>query len=148
MAYTINQRVAIYRKMANLTQTEAAERLGMKCSTYSQMERKGNISVDKLMAIAEVFGVNPAPRSDGSASRDRTGGSRVQSADRNARACLYTHSASCVCDYQERRKSADRSSQSSESRCRRDTQLYQREISEFKEKEINSGSECEPIINN
>ena len=60
MAYTINQRVAIYRKMANLTQTEAAERLGMKCSTYSQMERKGNISVDKLMAIAEVFGVNPA----------------------------------------------------------------------------------------
>ena len=32
----------------------------MKCSTYSQMERKGNISVDKLMAIAEVFGVNPA----------------------------------------------------------------------------------------
>ena len=24
------------------------------------MERKGNISVDKLMAIAEVFGVNPA----------------------------------------------------------------------------------------
>ena len=29
MAYTINQRVAIYRKMANLTQTEAAERLGM-----------------------------------------------------------------------------------------------------------------------
>ena len=60
MSYTINQRVAIYRKMANLTQTEAAERLGMKCSTYSQMERKGNISVDKLMAIAEVFGVSPA----------------------------------------------------------------------------------------
>ena len=60
MSYTVNQRVAIYRKMANLTQTEAAERLGMKCSTYSQMERKGNISVDKLMAIAEVFGINPA----------------------------------------------------------------------------------------
>lgn len=60
MSYTVNQRVAIYRKMANLTQTEAAERLGMKCSTYSQMERKGNISVEKLMAIADVFGVNPA----------------------------------------------------------------------------------------
>lgn len=60
MSYTVNQRVAIYRKMANLTQTEAAERLGMKCSTYSQMERKGNISVSKLMAIAEAFGVSPA----------------------------------------------------------------------------------------
>ncbi len=59
MAYTVNQRVAIYRKMANLTQTEAAERLGMKSSTYSQMERKGNISVEKLFAIASAFGVNP-----------------------------------------------------------------------------------------
>lgn len=59
MAYTVNQRVAIYRKMANLTQTEAAERLGMKSSTYSQMERKGNISVEKLFAIAAAFGVNP-----------------------------------------------------------------------------------------
>ena len=60
MGYTVNQRVAIYRKMANLTQTEAAERLGMKCSTYSQMERKGHISVDKLIAIAAAFGIEPS----------------------------------------------------------------------------------------
>lgn len=59
MGYTVNQRVAIYRKMANLTQTEAAERLGMKCSTYSQMERKGNISVEKLFSIAKAFGIDP-----------------------------------------------------------------------------------------
>ena len=60
MGYTVNQRVAIYRKMANLTQTEAAERLGMKCSTYSQMERKGHISVDNLIAIAAAFGIEPS----------------------------------------------------------------------------------------
>ena len=60
MGYTVNQRVGLYRKMANLTQTEAAERLGMKCSTYSQMERKGHISVDKLIAIAAAFGIEPS----------------------------------------------------------------------------------------
>ena len=59
MSYTVNQRVAIYRKMANLTQTEAAERLGMKCSTYSQMERKGSISAERLLALADIFGVKP-----------------------------------------------------------------------------------------
>ena len=40
MSETINQRIALYRKIANLTQTQAAEKLGMKCSTYSQMERR------------------------------------------------------------------------------------------------------------
>ena len=39
MGDTINERIALYRKMANLTQTEAAEKMGMKYSTYSQMER-------------------------------------------------------------------------------------------------------------
>ena len=43
----INQRIALYRKMANLTQTEVAEKMGMKCSTYSQMERKGSISSER-----------------------------------------------------------------------------------------------------
>lgn len=59
MNQTINQRIALYRKLANLTQTEAAERLGMKCSTYSQMERKGTISADKLIALANIFNVTP-----------------------------------------------------------------------------------------
>ena len=61
MGYTVNQRVAIYRKMANLTQTEAAERLGMKCSTYSQMERKGHISVDKLRDPMELTSEQSRP---------------------------------------------------------------------------------------
>lgn len=59
MSETINQRIALYRKIANLTQTQAAEKLGMKCSTYSQMERKGTISADKLIALADIFGITP-----------------------------------------------------------------------------------------
>lgn len=58
MAETINQRVAISRKLANFNQQEAAEKLGMKCSTYSQMERKGNISGDRLVEIAKIFNVS------------------------------------------------------------------------------------------
>ena len=59
MSETINQRIALYRKLANLTQTEAAEKMGMKCSTYSQMERKGSISTERLLALADIFGVKP-----------------------------------------------------------------------------------------
>ena len=59
MSETINPRIALYRKLANLTQTEAAEKMGMKCSTYSQMERKGSISAERLLALADIFGVKP-----------------------------------------------------------------------------------------
>ena len=55
----INQRIALYRKMANLTQTEVAEKMGMKCSTYSQMERKGSISSERLLTLSKILGVNP-----------------------------------------------------------------------------------------
>ena len=55
----INQRIALYRKMANLTQTEVAEKMGMKCSTYSQMERKGSISTERLLVLADILGVTP-----------------------------------------------------------------------------------------
>ncbi len=56
---TINERIAHYRKLADLTQTDAAEKLGIKCSTYSQMERKGNITAERLLALAEIFHVEP-----------------------------------------------------------------------------------------
>ena len=59
MNETINQRVAKCRRLANLTQIEVAEKMGMKGSTYSQMERKGNISAERLVALAEICGVNP-----------------------------------------------------------------------------------------
>ena len=55
----INQRIALYRKMANLTQTEVAEKMGMKCSTYSQMERKGSISSERLLTLSKILGVKP-----------------------------------------------------------------------------------------
>ena len=59
MQQTINQRIALYRKMANLTQTEVAEKMGMKCSTYSQMERKGSISSERLLTLSKILGVKP-----------------------------------------------------------------------------------------
>lgn len=57
MKETINQRVAHARKLVNLTQQAAAEKLGMKCSTYSQMERKGNISAQMLLKLADIYKV-------------------------------------------------------------------------------------------
>ena len=58
MNETINQRVAKCRKLANLTQTDVAEKLGMKCSSYSQMERKGTISAERLLSLAKIFSVS------------------------------------------------------------------------------------------
>ena len=55
----VNKRIALYRKMANLTQTEVAEKMGMKCSTYSQMERKGKINTERLLALSKILGVKP-----------------------------------------------------------------------------------------
>lgn len=59
MEDSINKRIARCRKLANLTQNETAEKLGIKGSTYSQMERKGGITVDKVFALAEIFRVHP-----------------------------------------------------------------------------------------
>ena len=56
---SINRRIFYYRKLANLTQNETADLLGMKHSTYSQMERKGNISVEMLLRLARIFHVRP-----------------------------------------------------------------------------------------
>ena len=56
---TINQRIAYYRKKAFLSQVEVAERIGMKGSSYSQMERRGKIPTERLLALAEVFGIVP-----------------------------------------------------------------------------------------
>ncbi len=57
MSKLINKNVASYRKLAGLSQAQMAELLGMKCSTYSQMERIGNISAERLSRIAKIFGV-------------------------------------------------------------------------------------------
>lgn len=56
---TVNERIAKYRRLANLTQTDMAEKLNIQCSTYSQMERKGIVSAERLFRMAEIFGISP-----------------------------------------------------------------------------------------
>ncbi len=59
MDSSINERIRKYRTQKKLNQTQLGERLGIKCSTYSQMERRGNISVEMALKIAEVLEVDP-----------------------------------------------------------------------------------------
>ena len=58
MDKSINQRVAYYRKRQRLTQTQVAQMMGIKMSTYSQCERRGNISGERLIKLAEILGVS------------------------------------------------------------------------------------------
>ena len=64
MNLEINKRVVYYRKQKHLTQATVAERIGMKSSTYSQMERKGNITGEMIIKIAKIFevGLYDSPR--------------------------------------------------------------------------------------
>ena len=58
MDFGINKRVTKYRKMAHLTQKQVAELMGMKNSSYSQMERVGDISAERIVKLAEIFEIN------------------------------------------------------------------------------------------
>lgn len=55
----LNDRIIEYRNIKDLTQTEVAEKLGIKCSTYSQMERQGIVSAERLFKLSEIFEVSP-----------------------------------------------------------------------------------------
>lgn len=55
----LNQRIAYYRNVAGYTQEQAAEKLGIKTSTYSQMERDGNVYVERFFILSEFFNVPP-----------------------------------------------------------------------------------------
>ncbi len=55
---TVNERVAFFRKAKNFSQTVMAERLGIKTSSYSQMERKGSITCERLIKIAQILQVD------------------------------------------------------------------------------------------
>ena len=57
-AETVNKRIARYRKLMDLSQAELAEKIGMKASTYSQMERCGNITTQRLLDIAKALKVD------------------------------------------------------------------------------------------
>lgn len=55
---TINQRVKNYRKARSLSQAQVAEMLDMKSSTYSQYERRGNITCERLIKLSEILNVS------------------------------------------------------------------------------------------
>ncbi len=54
----INKRIKIYRRKKKFSQEELAEKLGIKTSTYSQMERSGHIRADILIKIADILKVD------------------------------------------------------------------------------------------
>lgn len=53
----INKKVKELRKKRGYIQQQIAEILGMKTSTYSQMERSGKIPVQIILKLADVFNV-------------------------------------------------------------------------------------------
>lgn len=59
MSNEINKRITMYRKLLGLSQLKTAELMNMKSSTYSQMEREGSITCDRLLQLAEIFDVSP-----------------------------------------------------------------------------------------
>ncbi len=59
MNETINQRINRLRKAKGYTQADVAELLGIKVSTYSQMERKGGITSDIIIKLSEILKVEP-----------------------------------------------------------------------------------------
>ena len=55
----INVRIASLRKLHEYKRADIAEFLKMKTSTYSQMERNGNITGEVIIKLAEIFDVDP-----------------------------------------------------------------------------------------
>ncbi len=57
--FSVNERIRLCRKERGLNQTQVAKALGIKTSTYSQMERKGYVTCETLKILSEVFDVSP-----------------------------------------------------------------------------------------
>ena len=57
-ALSLKERVIYCRKLLGYNQTQLAELMGMKPSTYSNMERSGNFSAIKLIEIAKTLGIS------------------------------------------------------------------------------------------
>ncbi|MBR6532838.1 MAG: helix-turn-helix transcriptional regulator, partial [Clostridia bacterium] len=56
--YEVNARIRALRKKHKFTQEELGKMLGYKTSTYSQIERKGNIDTKLLKDLARIFDVD------------------------------------------------------------------------------------------
>ena len=52
---TINERIRYFRRKLKYTQADVAKMLDMKISTYSQMERKGNITCETLIKLTHIL---------------------------------------------------------------------------------------------
>lgn len=57
-ANDINMRIATYRRLAGLTQAEAANALGLKRNTYGRMELHGNPKPEMLIRLAKLYNVS------------------------------------------------------------------------------------------
>ena len=55
----INARIASLRKLREYRQADVAEHLGMKTSTYSQMEQRGNITAEMVIRLSQLFDIDP-----------------------------------------------------------------------------------------
>ena len=55
----INARITSLRKLREYKQADVAELLGMKTSTYSQMEQRGNITAEMVIRLSELFDIDP-----------------------------------------------------------------------------------------
>ena len=55
----INKRIASIRRLNGYTQSQIADLLGMKASTYSQMERVGKVPTSVILKFSELFKVHP-----------------------------------------------------------------------------------------
>ena len=54
----INARIASLRRLREYRQADVAELLGMKTSTYSQMEQKGIITAEMVIRLSQLFDVD------------------------------------------------------------------------------------------
>lgn len=65
-AMTVGEKIKMYRKQVNLTQTELGERLGVQKNAVSKWEcgRVDEIPLSKLKAMAAIFGISPIQLTD------------------------------------------------------------------------------------
>ncbi len=55
MPSLVNERIRNLRKQRKYSQKYVAQKMNMKVSTYSQMEREGNITCDALIELCEIL---------------------------------------------------------------------------------------------
>lgn len=76
----IGQSIAKYRKLVGMTQAELAERLDLSIDAMSRLERGGiNLSVSRLLELAEIFDCETADLLDEASHRPRDVAYQIES---------------------------------------------------------------------